>query len=132
MWSKRTLVSLVIFILVYILFFEKPLGLDPRPIYTRGNTIYNIFTFESSFLFAILSIPLLWKRPRAGSATGILTAVLLIAGVPLDYLGLVIPGQPAPFVILSVEIVESVVSLILIFLCLRTYSAVSSEKSRPN
>jgi hypothetical protein len=72
----------------------------------------------------VIALPLLWKRPRAGSIAGVVAAVLFVVGVPLDYLGFIVTGQPPHPVIFYLELVESGVVFVLAVLCYTTYSAV--------
>ena len=129
--SRRALVALAVFVILWIPFLNQPIGLETRPLLSKGMTVYDASTFGLSLILGLLSFPLIWKRPRLGAITGILAAILYIIGVPLDYLGLDVTGLSPPFWVFFFELVEIPVAVVLAFLCYRTYFAARSERARP-
>ena len=125
--AKRALISLIIFLAVYFVFFPRPVGLETRPVFSE-SAVYSL-PFNASFLLTVIAVPIIWKKQKAGSVAAILAALLFDAGVPLDYFGLVVPGKPPAPLLFSFEIVEVVVSLVLIALSYRTYIAKPSLSS---
>jgi hypothetical protein len=80
--AKRIVVVAVIVILVLtVLEFPPPLGFETRP---QSNVSYLWLAFFLVILLVeIVTIPLIYRRPRVGGGLGIIAAILNILQIKL-------------------------------------------------
>lgn len=122
---KIGIVGCVIAIVILtILEFPAPVGFETRP--QNNVPIGWLFFFLSIVAAEVAALPLIFKKPKLGSAFGLLAGSLNIAQVIADQLHLIQP-EAAPFGYTLLECSVALFSIALIYLSLQVYKQRGNE-----
>lgn len=110
--------TIVVILIITVLEFPAPVGFETRP---QNNVSLGWLVFFLTIVIAeIATIPLILKKPKTGSITGMIAGTLNILQVSADQLHLLQP-EVAPFGYTILEYSVALASIILIYLSFKFY-----------